>query len=198
MNSAVSSSSAPTAKEERRRALVLAAYSQIAERGFEGLRTREIAGEVGVNIATLHYYFPTKEALIRGVVEHAMGRFRSTLAPHGSSGDQLRNHLRAVGNLLRDEPQLGVVMGELALRSVRDPAIARILDETYDAWHRTLRGLLRRAAREGHLRPDLDSDDVAALVVATLTSMTLPTVSRGPRIDHALRQLERWLGIVGA
>lgn len=198
MNSAASSSSAPTAKEERRRALVLAAYSQIAERGFEGLRTREIAGEVGVNIATLHYYFPTKEALIRGVVEHAMGRFRSTLAPHGSSGDQLRNHLRAVGNLLRDEPQLGVVMGELALRSVRDPAIAGILDETYDAWHRTLRGLLRRAAREGHLRPDLDSDDVAALVVATLTSMTLPTVSRGPRIDHALRQLERWLGIVGA
>ena len=189
---------AATAKVDRRRALVLAAYGQIAERGFEGLRTREIAAEVGVNIATLHYYFPTKEALIRGVVEHAMGRFRSTLAPRGSSEDQLRKHLRAVRQLLRDEPQLGVVMGELALRSVRDPALARIMDETYDTWHRLLRALLRRAAREGHLRPELDSDDVAALVVATLTSMTLPTVSRGPRTDHALRQLERWLGIAGA
>lgn len=198
MNRAAGASMAATAKGDRRQALVLAAYSQIAERGFEGLRTREIAAEVGVNIATLHYYFPTKEALIRGVVEHAMGRFRSTLAPHGSSEDQLRNHLRAVRQLLRDEPQLGVVMGELALRSVRDPAIARIMDETYDAWHRLLRGLLRRAAREGHLRPELDSDDVAALVVATLTSMTLPTVSRGPRTDHALRQLERWLGIARA
>lgn len=195
MNRAAGASMAARAKEDRRQALVLAAYGQIAERGFEGLRTREIAAEVGVNIATLHYYFPTKEALIRGVVEHAMGRFRSTLAPHGSSEDQLRNHLRAVRKLLRDEPQLGVVMGELALRSVRDPAIAQIMDETYDAWHRLLRGLLRRAAREGNLRPELDSDDVAALVVATLTSMTLPTVSRGPRTDHALRQLERWLGI---
>ena len=31
---------------------MLAAYREIAERGFEGLRTREVAAEVGVNIAT--------------------------------------------------------------------------------------------------------------------------------------------------
>ena len=106
--------------------MVQAAYKEIAERGFEGLRTREVAAGVGLNIATLHYYFPTKETLIRGVVEHAMGRFRSTLAPHGSPGDQLRNHLRAVRQLLRDEPELGAVMAELALRSARDPEIAGI------------------------------------------------------------------------
>ena len=174
---------------------MLAAFNEIADRGFEGLRTREVAAEVGLNIATLHYYFPTKEALIRGVVEHAMNRFRTTLAPHGSPDDQLRNHFRAVRKLLRDEPQLGAVMGELALRSARDPAMARIMRETNDAWHRTLRGLLRRAAREGHLKPELDSDDVASLVLATLTSMTLPTLAATPRIDQGLRQLERWLGL---
>jgi AcrR family transcriptional regulator len=184
-----------TSKEDRRQALVQAAFNQIAERGFEGLRTREVAAEVGVNIATLHYYFPTKEALIRGVVELAMQRFRSTLAPHGSSADQLRNHLRAVRQLLLKEPQLGAVMGELALRSARDPAIARITEETNEAWHRTVRGLLKRAARDGHLRPEMDSDDVAALVLATLTSMTLPSVAKATRTDQAVRQLERWLGI---
>ena len=124
--------SAPASREERRDALVLAAYNQIAERGFEGLRTREVAAEAGVNIATLHYYFPTKEALIRGVVEHAMRRFRSTLAPHGTPEGQLRNHLRAVRRLLQDEPQLGAVMGELSLRSARDPAIARIMPPRWD------------------------------------------------------------------
>jgi AcrR family transcriptional regulator len=182
-------------REDRRHALVLAAFNQIAERGFEGLRTREVAAEVGLNIATLHYYFPTKEALIRGVVEHAMDRFRSTLAPHGSPADQLGNHLRAVRKLLRDEPQLGTVMGELALRSARDPAMAEIVRETNNAWRRTLRGLLRRAVREGHLKPELDSDDVASLVVATLMSMTIPTVGSGAHRDQALRQLERWLGL---
>ena len=53
---------------DRRRALVAAAYTRIANEGFEGLRTRDVAADVGVNIATLHYYFPTKEALIRGVI----------------------------------------------------------------------------------------------------------------------------------
>src|SRR5438309_4466346 len=104
-------------REDRRQALVVAAFNQIAELGFEGLRTREVAAEVGVNIATLHYYFPTKEKLIEGVVQHAMQRFRSTLEPHGSPSDQLRNYLRAVRRLVQEEPQLGTVMGELVLRS---------------------------------------------------------------------------------
>lgn len=182
-------------KEDRQQALVLAAFNQIAERGFEGLRTREVAAGVGMNIATLHYYFPTKEALIRGVVAHAMDRFRSTLAPHGSPADQLRNHLSAVRKLLRDEPEVGAVMGELALRSGRDAAMARIIAEAFAAWQRTLRGLLQRAARDGYLARDLDNDDVAALIMATLTSITLPSTATADRTDRAFRQLERWLGL---
>jgi hypothetical protein len=124
-----------------------------------------------------------------------MQRFRSTLAPHGSSADQLRNHLRAVRRLLRDEPRLGTVMGELALRSARDPALASIMGDTNETWQRTVRGLLHRAVRDGHLRPELDSDDVAAIVIATLSSLTLPGLARAALTDQALRQLERWLGI---
>ena len=177
---------------------MLAAYREIAERGFEGLRTREVAAEVGVNIATLHYYFPTKESLIRAVLDHAMGRFRTTLAPHGSPADQLRNYLRATRKLMLDEPELGAVMAELALRSIRDDSIGSIMNEMYDVWHVTLRGLLRRAVKEGKLRPEADSDAVAALIIATLTAMTLPVMSDARRGDQALRQLERWLGIPGS
>src|SRR5437899_4923646 len=193
MTPAGGSTLARSRKEDREQALVQAAFNQIAERGFEGLRPREVAAGVGMNIATLHYYFPTKEALIRGVVAHAMQRFRSTLAPHGSPADQLRNHLRAVRKLLREEPQVSAVMGELALRSARDPSLAQIMRETYDAWHRTLRGLLKRAARDKQLAPELSSDDVASLIMATLTSMTLPTVASAQRVDQAFRQLERML-----
>ena len=181
--------------EKRRQELVLAAYREIAARGFEGLRTREVAAEVGVNIATLHYYFPTKESLIRAVLDHAMNRFRTTLAPHGSPTDQLRIYLRSVRTLLVEEPELGAVMAELALRSVRDRSIGPIINEMYDLWHVTLRGLLRRAVRESGLRPELDSDAVAALIIATLTSLTLPVMADARRGDRALRQLETWLGV---
>lgn len=171
--------------------LVQAAYDQIAARGFEGLRTREVAAAAGVNIATLHYYFPTKESLIRAVLEHAMGRFRSTLG----GGPDLRQHLRAVRQLLRDEPKLSAVMAELSLRSSRDPAIAAILSETYAGWHKTMRGMLRNAVRQGQLRPELDTDDVAAAVMATVSALMLPTLAGSPVADQALQQLETWLSI---
>ena len=184
-----------TRSADRRTSLMLAAYDQIAERGFEGLRTREVAAEAGVNIATLHYYFPTKEKLIEGVVEHAMERFRSTLEPHGSPADQLRRYLDAVGRLLREEPQLGTVMGELALRSSRDPALAQVMGSMFELWQRTVRGLLKQAARQGTLQRGLDSDEVAAIIVSTLAAMTLPRAAGSRRNEQALRQLERWLGI---
>ena len=184
-------------QEERREQLVEAAYRLIAQHGFEGLRTRDVAAEVGVNIATLHYYFPTKEALIRGVVDLAMQRFRSTLAPHGSPAEQLRNHLRAVRRLLLEEPELGTVMAELALRSTRDRVVAGLLEQMNDAWLITMRGLLRRAVREGGLRPELDSEAVAALVLLSLSGLTLPTLAAGPVADQGVRQLERWLGVSG-
>jgi AcrR family transcriptional regulator len=154
-----------------------------------------VASEVGVNIATLHYYFPTKESLIRAVLDLAMSRFLTTLEPHGSPSSQLRNHLRAVRKLMVEEPELGAVMAELALRSVRDESIGKILNEMYDAWHTTMRGLLRRAVKEGGLRREVDSDAVAALTIATLTAMTLPVMLDANRGDLALRQLERWLGV---
>jgi len=39
---------------ERRHSLVLAAYQLIAEKGFEGLRIRDVAAREGVNNATEH------------------------------------------------------------------------------------------------------------------------------------------------
>jgi AcrR family transcriptional regulator len=177
--------------------LVLAAYRRLAEAGFEGLRTRDVAAEAGVNIATLHYYFPTKEALIRGVVGHAMGRFRTTFAPGSRPGEQLAAQLQGVRRLATDEPELFVVMGELALRSSRDPAISAIFKETIDAWHATLRGLVRHAQDEGFVDANLDPDTVASLVIATLNGLFMVPVASGAsdRVDRALRQLESFLGL---
>src|SRR5258708_20785019 len=182
-------------RQRRRQELVRATFEMIAKNGFEGLRTRDIADLVGVNIATLHYYFPTKESLIRAVLDQAMIRFRSTLTPHGSPADQLRNHLRAVRKLLIEEPELKAVMAELALRSGRDRSIAGIMAQMYDSWHKAVRGLLRRAVKDGGLRPELDSDGVAALLVATLTASTLPTLTGPVPSDQAMRHLEQRRGI---
>ena len=56
----------PPSTHDRPLELIRATVSLIGERGLEGLRTRDIAARVGINIATLHYYFATKNDLVAG------------------------------------------------------------------------------------------------------------------------------------
>jgi AcrR family transcriptional regulator len=184
-------------KGERRRALVAAAYQRIADEGFEGLRTRDVAADVGVNIATLHYYFPTKEALIRGVIGHAMQRFQATMPGEGSPVEQLRGHLRALAKLLREDQPLWAVMGELVLRAPRDPELAQVFRQTDAYWHRSLRDLIAAAVAEGSIDPTIDADDTAALMMVALKGLGLPTVAgfRPELADQVFRQFERLLGL---
>lgn len=179
----------------RRDALALAAYRQLALHGFEGLRTREVAAEAGVNIATLHYYFPSKEDLIGAVLAHAMLRFRSTLNMAAGSGDQLRAHFDGLNRLLRDEPELFAVMGELALRAARDPAIRALFQSTTDMWRRAIKGLLIKAAASGALDAPGHPDDQASLVVAAVMGACMIPVWQPARRAAAIRELQRSLGL---
>lgn len=55
--------------EDTRRRMIEAATRHFAQFGFEGASQRAIQREVGVNPATSHYHFGSKEALYQAVVE---------------------------------------------------------------------------------------------------------------------------------
>jgi AcrR family transcriptional regulator len=183
-----------------RRALVLAAYARIAADGFEGLRTRDVAADVGVNIGTLHYYFPSKEALIRAAVRHTIAKFAATLSREGSPAEQLRGHLEGVRHLLKTDQELWAVSSEVALRAARDDAIADMVRQGDDQWFAFLRGLVARGVDEGSLDGSLQPEGVAAALIAAIRGVSMPTMGslRPERIDQTFDQLERWLGLRAA
>ena len=84
----------PGIADERRASLVRAAYDIIAAEGFERLRTRDVADRVGINVGTLHYYFPTKEALIEAVAKANPRTPPSSDARHVSSAVRVGFALR--------------------------------------------------------------------------------------------------------
>ena len=174
-----------------------AAYRRIASDGFEGLRTRDVAADVGVNIATLHYYFPTKEALIRGVIGHAMQRFMTTMPHAGTAVDQLRGHLQAVLVLVKTDQQLWAVMGELVLRAPRDAELERIFRETDAYWRRTLGELIQRCVDDGLLVPLLEPHELAALMIVAIKGLSLPAVGgfQPDLADRVFSQFDRLLGL---
>jgi AcrR family transcriptional regulator len=133
-----------------------ASYQLIAEKGFEGLRTRDVASRVAINIATLHYYFPTKEALIQGVVQYLMQEMKTSRAPTRSAPsalEMLRAEFEDIKIRLRDVPEQLVVLTELSVRAWRDPQIARILTYLDKGWHGNLYPFLPRASKKVYSDP---------------------------------------------
>jgi AcrR family transcriptional regulator len=183
-----------------RRALILAAYTRIARDGFEGLRTRDVAADVGVNIGTLHYYFPSKEDLIRAAMRHTTATFAATLSSKGTPADQLRGHLEGLRHLLKTDQDLWAVSSELALRAARDDAIADMARQADDQWFGFLRDLIARGVDQGCLDGDLQPESAAATLIAAIKGLSMPTIGsfRPERIDQTINQLEHWLGLSAA
>jgi AcrR family transcriptional regulator len=174
--------------EAQRQALARAAYQIIAESGFEGLRTRDVAERVGVNIATLHYYFATKEDLIRGVVDLLIQEFATFRAPGQPPLDELspreglRSELEDVRSQIKTRRDTYVVLFELYMRSLRDPQIRAMLREMDAGWREHLESLLSAGVRVGEFPPDLDISTTSAVLIAFSKGMAMQLLSDGESV----------------
>ena len=179
--------------DERRAALLEAAYATIADRGLEGLRTREVAARAGVNIATLHYHFGSKEDLVVAVIAHVRERFVAAGARAG--GDGVAGHLAAAGALFRDDPQLGRVLLELVLRGQRDRAARTAFRSLHDFWAGMIEGLLRDGVGRGELRQDLDPRAGGRVVTSFVMGAMIQLGVNPKAFEFAAvaEELARWL-----
>lgn len=187
--------------KNRSREVVRAAYLLIAEKGFEGLRTREVADRVSINSATLHYYFPTKEALIQGVVEYLIEDLRSSRAAPDKRKSPPLALLRAefvdIRLRLKQAPEQLVVLTELAVRSWRDPAIARMLQYLDDGWRGHLISILKAGIATGEFRADLDVAATADALMSQLRGLGFQNRLDAKRLDVLISQIaaqtEHWV-----
>jgi TetR/AcrR family transcriptional regulator, regulator of cefoperazone and chloramphenicol sensitivity len=183
--------------DERRDSLVRAAFACLAADGFEGLRTRSVADRAGVNIATLHYYFPTKEALIGGVADYLATQFITLHAPPvASTGkaalDRLHQEFADAHFYSGERPELIAVLFELQQRGRRDPAIRQIVEPLFGHWQYGIERFLAVGIEDGVFRSDLDPAAGAALFVAAMTGANCLRLSRA-QLDAIFAAIEAWL-----
>src|SRR5262249_49648003 len=140
--------------EAQQRALVDAAYHLIAEGGFEKLRTRDVAARAGVNIATLHYYFKSKEDLIGAVVERVHYELATMHSPAFDNNEmtplqELREEFLDMRYQIQHAPETYLVLFELFTRSRRDPALSAMLREMEWDWRNHIASYLTEGVQQG-------------------------------------------------
>ena len=181
--------------DDRRRAIAAAARSLIFEKGFEGLRTREIADRVGINIATLHYHVPTKEALIELVTQSMkadfiaqhMRRSREGLSPLA----QLEMQIEEFRELRDENPELLQVMDELTRRSRHDENAARHIHPLRARWHQQFVDILVAGVADGTFRADLDPVGAASMVIGSLIVTSINFQAGEDSLDRVTAELFR-------
>jgi AcrR family transcriptional regulator len=157
--------------EDRRQAILEAAWRLVAERGYHHVRVQDIARLCGTSTGAVHYYFPGKDDVLREALRYSVDK---AFERQGSQLRQIhdaRKRLLAliemqlpVGGQIRDEWSIWLQFwAEAAL----NPTLRSIHNAFYARWIETVVRIVRHGQQQGVFR-DVDP----ALFARHLTSAT--------------------------
>ncbi|MFB9966570.1 TetR/AcrR family transcriptional regulator [Sinosporangium siamense] len=177
--------------------MIAAGYRAMVRSGLEGARTRDIAGEAGITVATLHYYFPTKDDLVRAVLEHTIQE--QMLAPLRLDADwddglaALETMITGLARHADAEPGHYRLLNEMTWAAREDATLRAMLAVWHEGWHGAIGDWLRAAQRDGRVRSDLDTGAVATMIIYLVLGMvTRPPLPAGAE-DRLSEELHRLL-----
>jgi AcrR family transcriptional regulator len=181
--------------DDRRAAIAKAARELIVEKGVEGLRTRDIADRVGINVATLHYHVPSKEALIELVAESLRDDFvqQTINRPRAHLPAQQRMDLEFVDlrEIALQRPETMLVFSELMERARRDERIAEAILPMKRRWRQILVDMLSEGVRDGVYRPDMDPEACATLLMSAMIGFCRSPHKYPDAFDRLVAELQR-------
>lgn len=171
-----------------RRRLLAAAVELVAERGWEGVTTRQIAERAIANQASIGYHFGGKEGLLRAAVDVALREVFTApvqaMLAAPSLADGTVDLLRGFAGLSQADPVVRFSM-EAMSRAVRDAALREVMSGLLNELRSQMaRGIVEAQGR-GELSPAVDPEGTAAVLGALFDGLGLHLL-----IDPSL-ELER-------
>lgn len=164
--------------EIRRQQFIDAAVVVVGREGVDGATTRRIAEEAGAPLATLHYCFGTKEALLWAVFEQLADLVQVEIEAVAEPG---RTVAVAAGHLLRQTIRWGVSHRDhnkaqleiwlWAQRSDQDFAI-----RIYDRYIETCKDILRAASEP---LDEQELQNVISVIVALVDGLAMQLATDG-------------------
>lgn len=176
-----------------RRAIILeSALAQIAKRGPEAVRMKDIAEAAGVSVGTVQYYFGSREdLLVRAFSAHSASVVKAIAGlsqSQGSAWEQLQSSLRAVPTI-GDFRRRSQVWIELVAVSNRNDYLRASVDEVFDNWSAHFRTIIDRGIRDGSFRPQAGPGLIVDTLIAAIDGFDVAVVAaRAPASSDRLAE----------
>jgi AcrR family transcriptional regulator len=181
----VAADSPPTLRadaERNRRRILDAARAVFAEHGLQS-GVDLVAREAGVGVGTLYRRFPTKQDLLRAIVEDRVDRLTELFAEAATEADPWDAFVRAA------EVFAAAIAGDRAFFEVVQHVEPGAAQAARERSLKALAPILRRAQKAGVVRDDLVIEDVPALCAV---AARLPAW----RLEQQPELWRRYLGVV--
>ena len=166
-------------KEARPAELLEAALALFVEKGFAATRSEEVAKAAGVSKGTLYLYFPSKEELLKAVIQHFLGTEieageQEAAAAEGPTAQVMEQLLVTWWTRIYEGPASGVF--KLVITEIRNfPEIGDFwVEHVVAPGEAIVSGLLRRGIERGEFK----EVDVAFATHSMLMPMILLCVHK--------------------
>ncbi|MBK9036509.1 MAG: TetR/AcrR family transcriptional regulator [Myxococcales bacterium] len=159
-----------------RQKIIAATIVLVAEEGWHGVTTRQVAERAGVNNAAVNYHFTTKVDLLRAAaaanVEAEFGQAMQAMFMAPTLKDGMRLMLSFLGAIDLKQPSM-VMLLETMMQSSRDEPLREGLLEVLAAVRAQMAARVAADQATGHLAPHLDPMIIATLLAALIDGLLL-------------------------
>ncbi|WP_029433922.1 TetR/AcrR family transcriptional regulator [Blastococcus sp. URHD0036] len=168
----------------RRQEIVAAAVAVFSASGFRDGSVRDVAERAGLTHAGVMHHFPTKIDLLQAVLAWRDADALERLGARQPKGlDVVRAWLDEVGRN-QSTPELVDLHVTLSAEGTSpDHPLRDYFIERYDRVVELLSGALRVAAARGELRPDVDPEQAARMLVAATDGLQVQWLLNRDAVD---------------
>jgi AcrR family transcriptional regulator len=190
--------SRPTLKiknSARQEQIAQAALTVIAQHGLNYLNIGTLACEVGVAPSAIYRYFPSKDAILKSVLEliarllqgNVVGVCRTTPDPL----EQLHLLMQRHVNLAYHNAGIPRVLFSEQIFA-GDSGRRQLVDLTFQGYLREIAGIIRAGQCQGHIRPTVPANVAAVMFLGLIQpAVILQLISRG-NFDAARHAERAW------
>lgn len=178
----------------RSRQLVEAARRVLIRDGVGRLTMRAVAAEAGVLLGTVTYVFPSKEMLLRAVIEDVTAEIAEVLRSSVDTGRGLEHAIRHGleyfwATLVEDQEGLQVIQYELTIYALRTAGLESLARWQYERYARIVAAWCQEAASNAGETCAVPFDTLGRVLVAGMDGLILQFVC-DPDVTRAREDLQ--------
>ncbi|WP_411720077.1 TetR/AcrR family transcriptional regulator [Mycetocola sp.] len=179
--------------QERRNAILEAAWQLIAERGYHHVRVQDVARICGTSTGTIHYYFPGKDDVLREALRYCVDQ---AFERQGVVLRQIDNGHKRMLALIEMQLPVGVqIRNEWSIwlqfwtEAALNPSLRPIHNDFYSRWMDAVVSIVKRGQRQGIYR-DVDPVQFARLLSSATDGAAIKILTGAPDMSiDAMRSM---------